>query len=1198
MHEIKKQILLLVFILLYLPSTSLLAQIKLKPTVTYLRNIDKINAEGTGDFLLYPQCIYEDSYGYIWIGTDKGVCRYDGYEIKIWEADFSDSTSLYSNFIWSILEDNLNRLWIVNEDGLSLYDRMKDEFINFDINNVTELKVWGFYKDSRGLFYVTTNSSELYLFDPNSFNWEFITTIVDFTSKLKFLKAYDKEKFYEDKMRRIWLANGTDGMKCIDIQNDTVTSFDLDDQPENKKVSSKGCIEQDSMGYIWSSGFMGAERLIDPEQKEFKYYRHIPGDERSLFGDICVGMALTRSGGLWISGLGGFSKYNYATDDFTSFIIDIEDQDISLTVPKEDNEGKLWFSGYRGNGIFCFNSGNNNLLCIKSSLYESIYASDIFFDSSGATWLLIEGEGVYKLDKNWNSIIPIEFHTESRACIKIRSILLDKKDRLWVGTQSNGIFHSKNTYEPLLRVSMEFFTNYRRGLHSSQELISDSINEIYQECNGNIWVATEKGLTHIINNEVKKKFISFKPYSDEYNFRSPYFYDILEDNSGRLWIGTGIYLHIIDPLKNKSNKTYKHTTAPQGIPTNRIKILYEDRLRNIWASGSHTGYGFYKYIPEYDTFEVINHFSNDTSLYSSCKVLDIYEDSKRRFWVATDQGFYQYNREHNSFTSFDLIINNKRLQVKSIIDDEKGILWLPNSFGIAKFDPDTRVLKNLDQKDGLLNSYYLERSIFRDKRGYIYAGGDKGIDVFHPDSIILNERPPRVNISDLQINDESVFNSSSFILDTALEDTRSISLPYRDRFLRFTFIACNYNNPQKNRYKYFMSGIDNDTVFSGSNHFAEYRDLKPGNYVFWVTGSNNNGLWNTKGTSMDITIQPPWYLTKLAYILYAFLLISIIIIIIRWRTIQLRKAKNMLEKEVDQRTKVIRDQNTEIRHSMKTLEKNKVALQQQKEQLLSTLENLKETQYQLIESEKMAALGGLVAGVAHEINTPVSIGLTAASSMIDETKEMAKKYKENKINRWEFKDYLNTTNQFSKLILANMERTAEMVQSFKQISVDQSSEQQRKFKLKKYTEVIIRSLYPRIKKHKVNMSIKMNDDLEINSYPGVYSQILTNLILNSLIHGIDGYKAINLNISAFTLNGELTLEYSDNGKGIGNGNMNRIFEPFFTTNKKSGTGLGLNIVNNLVRQKLKGNITCDSQPGKGVLFKIKFPIHEEELKKI
>ncbi|KON26384.1 histidine kinase, partial [miscellaneous Crenarchaeota group archaeon SMTZ-80] len=262
----------------------------------------------------------------------------------------------------------------------------------------------------------------------------------------------------------------------------------------------------------------------------------------------------------------------------------------------------------------------------------------------------------------------------------------------------------------------------------------------------------------------------------------------------------------------------------------------------------------------------------------------------------------------------------------------------------------------------------------------------------------------------------------------------------------------------------------------------------------------------------------------------------------------------------------------------------------QKEELQSTLENLQKTQEQLIESEKMAALGGLVAGVAHEINTPVGITITAASSLIEETKKMADLYKENKISRAEFKEYLNTTNQSVKLILSNMERTATMIQSFKQVSVDQSTENKRSFKLKSYTEDVIQSLYPKLKNRKIHINLDIDEELEIDSYPGAYSQIITNLVLNSITHGFEEKHEGRIELKAVNKNGELVMEYKDNGKGISQENQKKIYNPFFTTNKKIGTGLGMHIVYNLVTQKLKGNIECNSKPGEGVLFIMQIPL--------
>jgi signal transduction histidine kinase len=210
---------------------------------------------------------------------------------------------------------------------------------------------------------------------------------------------------------------------------------------------------------------------------------------------------------------------------------------------------------------------------------------------------------------------------------------------------------------------------------------------------------------------------------------------------------------------------------------------------------------------------------------------------------------------------------------------------------------------------------------------------------------------------------------------------------------------------------------------------------------------------------------------------------------------------------------------------------------------------------------------------------------------MEETDRIADHYKSNRISRAEFKDYLNTASQSAKLILSNMERTATMVQSFKQVSVDQSTEQQRRFRLREYTEDVIRSLYPRIKEKQVEINLDIDDRLELDSFPGAFSQILTNLVINSLIHGFEGSDRGSIRIAAWSDGKELLVEYRDDGKGIQQKNLNKIFNPFFTTNKKAGTGLGMHIVYNIVSQKLNGSITCSSEKEKGVSFKMKFPLN-------
>lgn len=285
-------------------------------------------------------------------------------------------------------------------------------------------------------------------------------------------------------------------------------------------------------------------------------------------------------------------------------------------------------------------------------------------------------------------------------------------------------------------------------------------------------------------------------------------------------------------------------------------------------------------------------------------------------------------------------------------------------------------------------------------------------------------------------------------------------------------------------------------------------------------------------------------------------------------------------------------QNLEIIVEERTreLEQRNEQVLTQKEILESALSSLQQTQDQLIQLEKMASLGRLVAGVAHEINTPLGISITAASTLKDETQKMANLYKEGKISRIEFRDYINASNQTTGLILANMEKAAVLIQSFKQVSVDQSTEQKRKFNFRSYVEDIVRSLSSKLKDEKIEININITDDMEIESYPGAFSQIFSNLILNSLIHGFGKSKEGIISISADFSMGNLNIQFQDNGKGIAPVLIDKIYDPFFTTNKKAGPGLGLHIVYNIITQKLKGTIECLSKPRNGVTFQMVIPV--------
>ncbi|WP_373231105.1 ATP-binding protein [Cohnella sp.] len=254
---------------------------------------------------------------------------------------------------------------------------------------------------------------------------------------------------------------------------------------------------------------------------------------------------------------------------------------------------------------------------------------------------------------------------------------------------------------------------------------------------------------------------------------------------------------------------------------------------------------------------------------------------------------------------------------------------------------------------------------------------------------------------------------------------------------------------------------------------------------------------------------------------------------------------------------------------------------------------LQQAQKQLVESEKMVALGNLVAGVSHEINTPIGIGVTAVSYMDEKSKEFQILYQDNKMKRSDLDDYLRTISETTGMIQTNLLRASELIKSFKQVAVDRSLETKRRFEVKEYIREVLISLQPNLKKTKHQVTVIGADGVQINSDPGAISQIITNLIMNSLIHAYDAEAEGKISIAVSLRYSDLIIHYFDDGKGMPKDVAEQIFNPFFTTNRSGGgTGLGMHIVYNLVTQSLGGTIKCESQVGEGTAFIIQIPMNE------
>lgn len=294
----------------------------------------------------------------------------------------------------------------------------------------------------------------------------------------------------------------------------------------------------------------------------------------------------------------------------------------------------------------------------------------------------------------------------------------------------------------------------------------------------------------------------------------------------------------------------------------------------------------------------------------------------------------------------------------------------------------------------------------------------------------------------------------------------------------------------------------------------------------------------------------------------------------------------------DYLVKPIQDMNILVHSVERCLERARLQRQNREYQasLEDSLDRLQQTQKEMIHSAKMAALGDLVAGVAHEVNTPIGVSITAASFLVERTKLLRDLYTKGEMKRSDLEKYLAVADESSASILTNLERAAELVQSFKKVAADQTSEEKRVFEMKGYLDQILVSLRPQFKRtpHKVTVTCPQN--LVLNSYPGAVMQILTNLLMNSLIHGFADGRAGEIDILVEEAGDNIVLSYRDSGVGMNKEQRERIYDPFYTTRRGGGgTGLGMNIAYNLITQTLKGAVVLDTAPGTGVFFVITIP---------
>ena len=1124
--------------------------------------------------------LLKDHYGFLWIATNNGLDRYDGTEIKTFRNNGRDSLSLPKAEINSLFEDHSGKLWICTGSGLCILNRAEENFTTYapvtTESYSTHNVVYAVHEDRDYRLWLFTGGG-LYTFDPETKSF---TSHTDLDISTGFAEEYRMaiidynvhKRFLQDRQGNIWIGTTHNGLFKITEVGKTVEHYSATEPGCGLSNNTIQDICEDAFGTVWvATAAGGLYRITEKQQGVFQQFVGTMNDDL-LHGNL-TSLYPGQRNTLWIFAQAGMVKINCTDLTITDYRYPDKLLQMNIYGEAVEDEENIWFATSRG--LCRFNKFSDNLSCYsmlegQEGLLRNMCYS-IERDDEGALWINHLYPGVDRatvIRKPVKSFIPVTVPQLGIGSYYIP--FTDSKDRLWVGHRGAGL--ARYSFGPGQVIQEE--GRYFHAAPRRATLSSNNIIDIFQDRKGTIWVGTENGL-----NEYVEADNTFRRYL--YSEITPVSVaPVYEDRQGVMWLGMGDRLAIFDRTTGKSEPVEIYTSDSVNYSWLWINQVYEDVSGNFWIATARKGL---LQLNRNTRICEVNYADPTNPGSVSCNnITALLEDRKGRFWVASEYGLNLMDRETGKFTTFGEEDGFADEYIFHIGEDENSNLWLCTRKGITRFNPDDSTVVNIDREDGLVNNGFIFRTAYSARSEMMFFGGPEGVDYFNPSKISRNPFIPPVYVTGITINNRPVH------FNIPLMDLVKIELPYNSNNITIDFIAVSFTHSGKNRYAYKLEGFDQDWIWSGTESEAHYTNIDPGRYTFICKGSNNDGVWNPAGSRLSIIIHPPWWRSVSAYVAYVLLFVSMLYFYIRLRTWRLHHEKEELERQVHERTRAIEEQKAAILAANEVLEQQKEELKAINDELQDTLHKLQKAQSRLIISEKMAGLGELVAGVAHEVSTPVGISITAASSLADQTSKMAELYNSNRVSRTDFKEYLESAQEAANLVLSNMERTDALLQSFKQVSVDQSTEQKREFEVKAYFQDLLLSLDKKIRDKRIVISLHCDQNLKINSYPGAFAQILTNLVTNSLMHGFrEGDGSIDITVSA--ADNELILIYSDNGCGIAPDVLPRIFDPFFTTDHAAGTGLGLHIVYNLVTQKLLGAINCASREGEGVTFTITVP---------